>query len=88
MDTDDKLAKNEREEDSWVNNEETDLIAKTVEDFRRGKRRRMHHHRCRTGTHWEAFCMHAALFGLEHIHTLGMHWDRCHGGFGVQGALA
>jgi protein-tyrosine phosphatase len=34
MDTDDKLAKNEREEDSWVNNEETDLIAKTVEDFR------------------------------------------------------
>jgi hypothetical protein len=32
--------------------------------------------------------MHAALFGLEHIHTLGMHWDRCHGGFGVQGALA
>ena len=32
--------------------------------------------------------MHAALFGLEHIHTLGMHLDRCHGGFGVQGALA
>ena len=34
MDTDYKLAKNEREDDSWVNNEETDLIAKTVEDFR------------------------------------------------------
>jgi protein-tyrosine phosphatase len=33
-DSNDKLAKNEREDDSWVNNEEIDLIAKTVEDFR------------------------------------------------------
>ena len=33
-DSNDKLAKNEREDDSWVNNEDIDLIAKTVEDFR------------------------------------------------------
>ncbi|KAA8615852.1 PTP2 Protein tyrosine phosphatase [Pyrenophora tritici-repentis] len=36
MDTDsnDQLSKNERDENSWVNNEDIDLIAKTVEDFR------------------------------------------------------
>jgi hypothetical protein len=28
-----------------------------------GKRRRMHLDWCRTGAHWEAFCMHAALLG-------------------------
>lgn len=36
MDTDstDNLSKNERDENSWVNNDDIDLIAKTVEDFR------------------------------------------------------
>ncbi|KAE8836828.1 hypothetical protein PTNB73_07733 [Pyrenophora teres f. teres] len=36
MDTDsnDKLSKNEQDENSWVNNEDIDLVAKTVEDFR------------------------------------------------------
>jgi protein-tyrosine phosphatase len=34
IDTNDKLSMAERDEGSWVNQDDMDLIAKTVEDFR------------------------------------------------------
>lgn len=34
----------------------------------------MHLDWCKTGAHWEAFCTHAALLGLEHIHGYALGW--------------
>jgi hypothetical protein len=39
-----------------------------------GKRRRMHLDWCWIGAHCQAFCMHAALFGLEYIHGYALAW--------------